>query len=229
MVSRSIPLLSIAHVVTILNRLLNRLYYIYSRISIIRSCVIHSMIEKIRTFIAINIPDDVRAAIGEFQRILREHRADVKWVRPESIHITLKFLGDVETPRIKEIARSIDETVKDVEPFTVSVQGVGTFPNDRRPRVLWVGVKTGADILSDVAARIDGALSGLGFEKEKRRYSAHLTLGRVRSTRGIEAVIQAMRAVGFEIQPFDVAEIDVMKSVLQRTGAVYSVLERIKI
>ena len=187
------------------------------------------MTEKIRTFIAINIPDDVRAAIGKFQTELREHRADVKWVRPESIHITLKFLGDVEVARIKEIAQSIQEAMKDVDPFTVSVQGVGTFPNDRRPRVLWVGVKTGADILSDVAARIDGALSGLGFEKEKRRYSAHLTLGRVRSTRGIEAVIQAMRAVGFETQPFDVAEIDVMKSVLQRTGAVYSVLERIKL
>ena len=187
------------------------------------------MTEKIRTFIAINIPDDVRAAIGEFQGTLREHRADVKWVRPESIHITLKFLGDVEATRIKKIARSIDETVKDVEPFAVSVQGVGTFPNDRRPRVLWVGVRTGADILSDVAARIDGALSGLGFQKEKRRYSAHLTLGRVRSTKGIEAVVRGMRDLGFETKQFDVAEIDVMKSVLQRTGAVYSVLERIKL
>jgi len=187
------------------------------------------MTEKNRTFIAINIPNDVRAAIDEFQEKLQEHRADVKWVRPESIHITLKFLGDVEATRIKEIARSINETVKEVEPFTVTVQGVGTFPNDRRPRVLWVGVKTGANILSDVAGRIDVALSGLGFEKEKRRYSAHLTLGRVRSTRGIEAVVRSMRALEFETKPFDVTEIDVMKSVLQRTGAVYSVLERIKL
>ena len=185
--------------------------------------------QKIRTFIAINISDDVRAAIAEFQGTLREHKADVKWVRPDSIHITLKFLGDVEATRIKEIARSVQEAVKPAEPFTVSVQGVGTFPNDRRPRVLWVGVRTGADILSDVAVRIDVALSDLGFEKEKRRYSAHLTLGRVRSTKGIEAVVRAMRALGFETKPFDVVEIDVMQSVLQRTGAVYSVLERIKL
>ena len=187
------------------------------------------MTEKIRTFIAINIPDHVREAIREFQKKLKEHRADVKWVRPESIHITLKFLGDVEIGRIDKIAHAVQDAVKDTEPFAVSVSGVGMFPNERRPRVLWVGVKEGAEILSDLAGKIDHALSTMGFEKEKRKYSAHLTLGRVRSPGYIEKTVKDMRSMGFESEPFTVGSIEVMKSQLLKTGALYTALHHIKL
>jgi 2'-5' RNA ligase len=187
------------------------------------------MTEKIRTFIAINIPDHVREAIGEFQKKLKENRADVKWVRPESIHITLKFLGDVESDRIDELVGAIQDASKDNVPFTVSVSGVGTFPNDRRPRVLWVGVKNGAETLSDLAGNIDHALSTMGFEEEKRKYSAHLTLGRVRSPNYIEKTVKDMRSMEFESEPFTVGSIEVMKSQLFKTGAVYTALHHIKL
>ena len=183
----------------------------------------------IRTFIAINIPDMVRSEIAKFQSELKIHRADVKWVRPESMHITLKFLGNVKEENMSEVARCVGEAAHGYKPFTVEVSGVGTFPNERRPRVLWIGVKSGAEILSELASRVDGALSGMGFEREKRRYSAHLTLGRVRSPNRIQDVVNAMTVQGFEAKPFDVTELDVMKSELLRTGAVYTAMERIKL
>jgi 2'-5' RNA ligase len=186
------------------------------------------MTEKIRTFIAINIPDHVREAIDGFQKKLKEYSADVKWVRPESIHITLKFLGDVEIGRIDKMAHAVQDAVNDVEPFTISVSGVGTFPNDRRPRVLWVGVQEGAETLSDLAKKIDHALSTMGFEKEKRKYSAHLTLGRVRSPNYIDKTVRDMRSMGFESESFAVGSIEVMKSQLLKTGAVYTALHHIK-
>lgn len=187
------------------------------------------MERPIRTFIAIKITDSIRERIGEFQSRLRQPRGNVKWIRPKSIHITLKFLGDVEVERIEEISQVVEKAVDGVGSFTISVGGVGAFPNERRPRVLWIGVDEGGDILSDLASRIDMALSQLGFEKEKRKYSAHLTIGRVRSPKGIESTIKTMYSEGFKAESFEVSEIDVMKSQLLPTGAVYTVLHKIKL
>jgi len=184
---------------------------------------------KLRTFIAVTIPDSVREKIAEFQEELKQHGADVKWVRPESIHITLKFLGDVEEERIDEVARAVQRAVEGVKPFPVSVGGAGTFPNDRRPRVLWVGVEESAEKLADLAMRIDGELSVLGFERERRKYSGHLTIGRVRSPNRIGPTVEAMHSVEFEGGVFEAAEVLFVKSDLKPTGAVYTALKRIKL
>jgi len=183
----------------------------------------------IRTFIAINLPDSVRERIAEFQAKLKQDRADVKWVRPESIHITLKFLGDVEEEKMDGVAQAVQRSVEGMSAFTVSVEGTGTFPNDRRPRVLWVGVEEGAEKLADLAMNLDRELSGLGFEGEKRKYSAHLTIGRVRSLNRMDGTVESMRALGFEGEAFEVRDVVVMKSDLQPTGAVYTALRRINL
>ena len=187
------------------------------------------MERPIRTFIAIKISNSIRERIGEFQSRLRQIRGNVKWVRPKSIHITLKFLGDVEEGRIEQISQLVEKAADGVGSFTISVGGVGAFPNERHPRVLWIGVDEGSDILSDLASRIDMALSQLGFEKEKRKYSAHLTIGRVRSPKGIESTIKTMISEGFQQESFEVDEIDVMKSQLHPTGEEYTVLHQIKL
>jgi len=183
----------------------------------------------IRTFIAVDVPDVIRDGIARLQSDMKRYRADVKWVRPESIHITLKFLGDVQVDRIDGMAQAIKESVEGVDSFPVSVGGTGMFPGARRPRVFWVGVKEGAGVLSDLALRIETALNKLGFEKEKRKYSAHLTIGRVRTPKGIQPVVEAMRSTTFEAGVFEVDEIVLMKSDLKPTGAVYTALRTVKL
>jgi 2'-5' RNA ligase len=185
--------------------------------------------QNIRTFIAVRIPDSIRDRIAKLQTELRKHGADIKWVRPESIHVTLKFLGDVEETRMEEVGEAVEKAVEHIPPFVVSVNGLGTFPNDRRPRVLWVGVDQGDGELVDMAKRIEDSLSVLGFEKEERRYSAHLTMGRVRSPRRIGETVRAMHVSDFSGGAFRVEEVFVMKSDLKPTGAVYTALKTIKL
>lgn len=184
---------------------------------------------RIRTFVAVDVPDEVRRRIGEFQASLKRHGCDVKWVRPENIHITLKFIGDVQEDRIEGLSAALEGAVKGVPPFRISIEGSGLFPGGQRPRVLWVGAGEGSDMLSELASRVDLGLSALGFEKETRKYSAHLTIGRVRSPKGIQPVVDAMRSAAFEAGVVEAEEIVLMKSDLKPMGAVYTALERIKL
>ena len=187
------------------------------------------MVTEIRTFVAIDVPEEVRQEIRDFQAPLKRMGADVKWVRPESIHITLKFLGNVAENRVGEITEALAGCVSGIAPFRVIVAGTGMFPGAQLPRVLWVGVKDGAEALSVLASRIDESLSGLGFDREKRKYSAHLTIGRVRSPRGFQPVAEAICAATFEAGVVGAGEIVLVKSDLKPTGAVYTALERIKL
>ena len=183
----------------------------------------------LRTFIAVSIPDSIRDLIGRFQSTLRSYGGNVKWVRPNSLHRTLKFLGDVHRSRIESIARTITAGVDNFGAFTVSISGTGTFPNDRRPRVLWIGFTEGKESLVTLANRSDIALSEIGFKRETRPFSPHLTLGRVRSPKGIDSTVDAMHQTGFDGGSFEVNDVFVMRSELKPTGAVYSVIEVIKL
>ena len=127
--------------------------------------------QKIRTFIAIHVPESVRKEIADFQKQLKPYGGDVRWVRPESIHITLKFLGDGPAEQIEPIANTIHEAVSSERSFDISVGTTGVFPDVRRPRVLWIGVKNGSEELKSLAEKIDKACSALNFKKEKRSYS----------------------------------------------------------
>jgi len=185
--------------------------------------------QKIRTFIAVHVPDRVRSKIAEFQNRLKPFGCDVRWVRPESIHVTLKFLGDVRAEQIGGIAESIRKAVESLDSFDVLVGGAGVFPDARRPRVLWIGVQKGSEELIVLASKIEDVCSKFNFKKEMRAFSAHLTIGRVRSPKGIASLMEAMQTIGFEGGSYPVEEIVVMKSDLQQTGAVYTPLHRIKL
>ena len=180
--------------------------------------------QRLRTFIAVDVPDSVRDALAEYQKYLKRPDADIKWVRPQSIHITLKFFGDVDSASVDEIGRSMAVGCEGVEPFRISIGGVGAFPNCHRPRVIWAGVSEGGGQLTALADRIDTQLSRLGFPREKRRFSAHLTLGRVKSPQGVQSVIDAMQKKPLDAGFFTTDEVILMKSDLQPTGAVYTVL-----
>ena len=136
----------------------------------------------IRAFIAIDIPVDVRAAFSEAQARLKRAHTGVKvsWTKIENLHLTLQFLGYVEEPAIDKIRAALESVATQCGTFDLPVRGAGGFPDERRPHVLWVGCDDGGGKLRALAQAVQAAMQPLGFEPERRDFSAHLTLGRVK-------------------------------------------------
>lgn len=183
----------------------------------------------IRTFIAIKIPEQELLIIRHIQNALKKAGGDVKWVNPEKMHLTLKFLGDTDSGLIGKVTQAVQNALKSETAFDVSIRGFGGFPDIKRPRVLWLGIDKGRDALARIAGSIDRELEMAGFTKEKRPFSPHLTLGRVRSLKNIDKIADLLREAEPETGIFCVKHIDIMKSDLKPTGSVYTVLDNILI
>ena len=171
-------------------------------------------------------------SLDEIQHELkREKYPSVKWVNPSSIHLTLKFLGEIETTKVQSISNAIIDASKNTKPFTVSIDKTGVFPNLKRPRVIWVGMTGDLDILHKLQQSIENQLVPLGFPVENRRFSPHLTLGRVRDgTSSYDCVRlgESISSLEIKAQPaFRVDSISFIRSVLTREGAIYSCLASI--
>ena len=135
---------------------------------------------KARTFVAVDLPEAVARVVGGVAQSLREARIEgLRPVRPEGVHLTLKFLGDVPNNRLDEVARAVSEAVASHRPFDISTGGFGAFPNTRRPLVLWAGIEGDAGPLMRLQADVDAALGALGFATETRPFHPHLTLARL--------------------------------------------------
>lgn len=174
-----------------------------------------------RCFIAIDISADVREAIGNVVGKVRTISKGIRWIPPENIHITLKFLGDVKEDRIQEIERLLLQLCVKYSPFTVNVSGMGAFPSLKRPNVLWVGINDSAE-LRNIYQDIEKAMSTAGFKEEGRKFSPHLTIARVKDTRGIEQVIKEFATFRDAIfGSIYIEEVLLMKSVLKPAGAEY--------
>jgi 2'-5' RNA ligase len=184
--------------------------------------------QSLRCFIAIDIPEEIKTDLVKLQDSLRRQGGSISWTRPEGIHLTLKFLGNVESDVIPKIAASLEETATGMGSFSVAVEGVGCFPNSRQPRVLWVGLDGGEPLLA-IQEAVEQATVPLGFEREHRKFHPHLTLGRVRQPNGIDRVVTEMERLGFARHEFTAAEIRLMRSELHPTGAVYFVLHSAKL
>jgi nicotinamide-nucleotide amidase len=178
----------------------------------------------IRAFIAIELDDAVRRAAAEVARALREHPGGdgVRWVRPENLHVTLRFLGDIESARVREIAHALREATAGLSPFQIQLGRVGAFPTARRPRVVTLDVGP-REPLQELAEAVERAVAKAGFEAEKRRFRAHLTLGRVRG-RAKPPVTAPVTAGGESLR---VDEIVLFRSELLRSGAIHTPLERV--
>ena len=148
----------------------------------------------IRVFIAIDIPDDVRAAIGKAQALFKRADVGVKisWTKVENLHLTLQFLGNVEEAVAEKVKSALQSVAAQHPPFELTVYGAGVFPNERRARVIWVGCDDAEGKLSGLARAVHAALQPLGFEPEHREFSAHLTLGRVKLPRPDVALTRAL-------------------------------------
>jgi 2'-5' RNA ligase len=141
-----------------------------------------------RTFIAIDLNNENKALLAKLQAELKHAQADIKWVDPDNIHLTLKFLGEVTEEYIGKVKESLDKATAGSKPFELSLSGIGAFPNLNYARVIWVGVEKGKKETEEIAKKIEEALCGLGFPKEGRPFAAHLTIGRVRSGKNKEAL-----------------------------------------
>lgn len=183
--------------------------------------------EQIRAFIAIELPDAVKDSLFAIRERLRpaEHPY-VKWVAPEGIHLTLKFLGNIDQDLVPQITEAIARVAQDVSPFQIQIGGLGAFPNMGRPQVIWVAIEGEVERLITLHRGIDQALVPLGFAPESRSLSPHLTLGRLReraSSGERKRIGGLMMATEFEHGSImEVSEISLMKSRLTPQGAIYS-------
>ena len=181
---------------------------------------------KIRTFIAVEIPNDVRDRIAELQTNLAKSKERIRWTKPDNIHVTLKFLGDIEQDKTEPIADAIRNATRRIQPFELSVKGLGAFPNLRRARVIWVGLENPSAELETLAQTLEGELTNLGFPSERRKFNPHLTIGRVKSSLNRQ-FIETLKSFHFESGQALVDEIILMKSDLKPTGALYTPLQRV--
>ncbi|MBW1847267.1 MAG: RNA 2',3'-cyclic phosphodiesterase, partial [Deltaproteobacteria bacterium] len=164
------------------------------------------------------------------QETLKSYRFKVKWVQPENMHLTLKFLGGIHKDAKEKIEDVISDAAKNYGPMQFSVRGMGVFPGVKRPRVVWCGLKGDTASLVHLQGQLDEKLIDLGFSKEKRPFKGHLTLGRVKGSISPEKIIDAMKEIsGFGSKPFKVEAITLFSSDLKPSGAVYTRLKSISL
>ena len=184
----------------------------------------------LRTFIAIELDDELGKNLRGLQSHLREQMPprSVRWVRPEGIHLTLKFLGDTPAEKVDGVKVALAQAAAEVSPFTFTVGGLGCFPTTRRPRVVWVGLQEVTGALARLRDAVEAHVAPLGFPTEKRPFHPHLTLGRVQrhasksEVRKIGEVVAAS-AIG-TIDEMSVTAVRYIKSDLRPSGAVYTTL-----
>ncbi len=182
---------------------------------------------EIRAFIAVELPEAVKEYLSTLSDELKRARGDVKWVRPESIHLTLKFLGTVRLELVPALEAAAAPVFSREQSFGLRAGGLGAFPNLGRPRVIWAGLEDRSGSLGPLAASVESAVEPLGFPREKRSFNPHLTLGRVRSDAGKRDLAEAVRHRMDSVGPsFTVDHAALFQSILKPTGAEYRVVRR---
>ncbi|MBM4277507.1 MAG: RNA 2',3'-cyclic phosphodiesterase [Deltaproteobacteria bacterium] len=184
----------------------------------------------LRSFLAIELPESILKRIEEVQNDLKSSRADVRWVSPENIHLTLKFFGNIEESEIDSIVKSIEEPVHTTSSFSINVQGIGAFPGLKNPRVIWMGFQEGKEMIVAIQKRLEGEFEKIGFQPEDRSFHPHLTLGRMRSNRGKDELVRGMeRYREEELGSFQVERIVLFKSDLRPAGPIYTPLREVRL
>ncbi len=183
---------------------------------------------RIRTFIALELPDVLRRLAECTIASLAETTTAVRWVQPHKTHVTIKFLGDVEETEIYQVCRATAQAVEEAAPFQVYCRGLGAFPGLERPRTIWLGVDDPEGQLERLQKSVQRALYQLRFPKEQRRFHPHITLGRSRyGRRDAEGLVAYLHQhADLEGGPIDVNELVIFSSELTSDGPVYTVLGR---
>jgi 2'-5' RNA ligase len=183
-----------------------------------------------RLFVAISVSDAIKNKVTNvldtLQRAAHREGADIKWVQPHQMHFTLKFLGECPDNQLPEIEEALKTAVEGVSPFTLQLGGLGAFPEQGSPRILWVGAVEGGPAMIELAGRVASACERLGFPQEERRFSAHLTLGRARRPRHMGPLRSAMAQIpAADLGSITVQSIELIRSVLSSKGPAYTTLK----
>jgi 2'-5' RNA ligase len=183
---------------------------------------------RTRTFIAVEINADIRANAVALQQALAKSGAEVKWVEPDNLHVSLLFLGEVDDRELHSVCRAVKEAAATEPPFPLRVSGVGAFPTPRRPKILWAGITDGAEALKRLYDKLEAKLLDLGcYRKEERGFTPHLTLGRVKGEAdAFTLAAELPKRLAWDGGRTVVEEVLVFSSVLQKNGPEYTVLGR---
>ena len=180
--------------------------------------------EIYRSFIAFDIEHpSILERIRMVQEELAATRADLKLVEPQNIHVTVRFLGEIPRRKVEQVCEEMKRV--SFPPFNISLRGVGAFPNPRRPRVVWVGIGEGAKEISEIFSQLEQGIVKLGFQREDRGFSPHLTVARVRSGRNVERLAERLAELAnYDIGSFQAKTLRLKRSVLTGSGPTYSTL-----
>jgi 2'-5' RNA ligase len=186
------------------------------------------MSEEWRTFCAIELTDQFRAQLADHAQQLRQAvpEASASWSRPENIHLTLKFFGNVPTGRLAKISAAASRVAGEFSPFQIRIGGTGVFPKASRPQVLWIGVEDPSDRLSELQHRIEEECAREGFAKENRGYKPHLTIARLRRPEGARKLAETHLQIKFGFMEVRVNEFVLFRSPLSPKGSIYTVISK---
>jgi 2'-5' RNA ligase len=182
-----------------------------------------------RAFIALELPKEIKDALAKLQEQLKASAADVKWVQPQNIHLTLKFLGEREDKKIKKISQILEDVAREKDAYTINISSLGAFPGLNSPRVIWVGVDKGEKETKEIAAALEEKIAEAGLPKEERPFSCHITLGRIRSGLNRERLVDKLKNLA-QVHPeqameFQIKKITLFQSILTPAGPVYEILK----
>ena len=186
----------------------------------------NSHTDVIRTFICIDVSASIKARLAALQDDLRKLDAQVSWVKPENIHLTLKFLSDVPQSEVPKIIEAISRATNSCSPFPVEVEGAGCFPSPRKPNVLWVGFAPLPKALVTLQKNIEDEMERVGFAREAKSFKPHLTIGRVRQPRNAQLLAEELLKRGFPAETCQADEVIFMRSELTPRGAIYTPLAK---
>jgi 2'-5' RNA ligase len=171
------------------------------------------------------LPSEVKELLKTIQTGLDRGFKGVSWVKPQSIHLTLKFLGEIDDAKVRDAASELQKAAQGIGPFTLELEGVGSFPNARNPRVLWAGIKENVELLK-LQKNVDERLESIGFEADNRPFTPHLTLCRIKSAEDGRSLGKLLSETKPEAKTaFTVTSFAFMKSVLKPSGAEHTPIQ----
>jgi 2'-5' RNA ligase len=186
-----------------------------------------------RTFIAIELPEEIKKALSKLQEQLKSAQADVKWVLAQNIHLTLKFLGEIDEEQLDKIVKILESISTEKSAFSIRLSSVGAFPKTNYPRVIWAGIDKGDSETKDMAKLLDEKIAEIGIPAEDRPFSSHITIGRVRSGLNREKLASELNSsineFGQENLCFQVRKVTLFKSTLTPKGPLYEILKEVNL
>ncbi|MCF7907860.1 MAG: RNA 2',3'-cyclic phosphodiesterase [Candidatus Omnitrophica bacterium] len=174
-----------------------------------------------RTFIAIDLPENLKTKLSQIQKDLETDNLKFKWVEPDNIHLTLKFLGEIDEDQLLEIKKVVAQTTDQIKTFELTAEGLGFFPNQKNPRIFLTNLKN-SEPLRLLVTKLENNLTQLGFPIENK-FKAHLTLARIKSQENIDLLIEKTKAIRLK-ERFSVGKITIYKSNLTASGPIYTII-----